>query len=600
MITKDVAAMVTYSFSYADEIGWKKNGTYPQNAKKSLRNQLKDDLLVFLGYLYDEESSSIFEQIDFINNTLQIYITREKFLEFRENCCSDSNVLGHVPLSLQYFVRDDTSPYSRRSGYGISLSKYLVNTFNDVGCYFIAFEGISDLEADRLARYIAMMNNYLDEFGLLKNKPASDYYAPQSRESYGSRNPYGSKSSITRKPSRSSGSVAADILSSVLLGGSYRGRSAFGSRSYGRYSGSYEEEPYTSERADLDAMAMIYKYNMAHEDKGTNFDEGMLFSTPSGQVDRSMMIDNSGEAVPDENPVTPKNSNEPASKYKELEDMTGIKIHDANDTEDINGLMNELNSLIGLENVKMSLSNLINLVKVNKMRREMGLKTPDMSLHLVFSGNPGTGKTTVARLLAAIYHKLGVVSKGQIIEVDRAGLVEGYVGQTAQKTSKVIDSAMGGVLFIDEAYTLTSAEGNDFGQEAVDTLLKRMEDDRGDLIVIVAGYTDEMKDFIDSNPGLKSRFNKFIEFSDYASDELLRIFKLMCSNQDYVMTGDTEEYVKEHLQKLTQSGEENFANAREVRNYFERCLERQANRIINETVVDANTLTTLKLDDVKE
>ena len=570
MITKDVNAMVTYSFSYADEIGWKKNGIYPQDAEISLRAQLKNDLLVFLGYIYDENSSDIYEQIDFINDTLKIVISKENFIRFMNDNCAEEKVLAEPPLSLVYFVRDDISPYSRRAGYGMSLAKYLVNTFNDVGCYFIAFKGISNLEADRLSKYIAMMNNYLDMFGLLKNSPASvrqafpayDYDDPRAKDSYNSK---GAKA----------GAVFADVLNMAFFGPSYRRRSGQDSR------------PYSRSRADLDAAKMIQAYNMAHAESGTGFDMDMLRNTPNGSVDRSMVVE-SGETVSS------------FSEQKMPKDIDGVQIHEANHAEDIDGLMDELNSLIGLESVKSSLNNLINLVKVRKMREEMGLKVPEMSLHLVFSGNPGTGKTTVARLLSKIYHQLGVVSKGQMIEVDRAGLVEGYVGQTAQKTAKVCDSAMGGILFIDEAYTLANNDGQDFGQEAIDTILKRMEDNRGDFIVIAAGYTEEMNDFISSNPGLKSRFNKFIEFPDYSGEELLDIYRLMCQSQDFVLTGEAEEYVGRFLARLSEKHEENFANAREVRNYFERCIERQAGRIVKEPVVDENTLTTIHLMDVEE
>ena len=644
MITKDVAAMVTYSFSYADEIGWKKNGTYPQDAKLTLRNQLKEDLLVFLAYLYDDDSSEIYEQIDFINNTLQIVISRENFLIFRDQNCDEEKILSEVPASLKYFVKDDISPFSRRSGYGISLAKYLVNTFNDVGCYFIAFRGISDLEANRLSQYINMMNNYLDSFGLLNNNPNAvrRQMADNSAEY---RNAYdrdqamiaankardmasspldGMDISYTNASSNRS-SLLADALTTVLFGGSLTYASELGSIFGGRRRGFFgnrkrnEEKPYTKSRAALDAALIIDDYNQKREDLGTGFDEDMLFHTPNGSIDMGMVVDKNGEACSDSpefdntadnigSVFGAKSGYENNAKSKrlgveekaKLEDLTGIKIHEANDTEDIGCLMNELNSLIGLDSVKDGLNNLINLVKVNKMRKEMGLKTPDMSLHLVFSGNPGTGKTTVARLIAGIYHKLGVVSKGQMIEVDRAGLVEGYVGQTARKTSEVIDNALGGVLFIDEAYTLTNAEGNDFGQEAVDTLLKRMEDDRDDLVVIVAGYTDEMKDFIDSNPGLKSRFNKFIEFPDYSGEELFSIFKLMCDNQDYSLTGDSSDFVKQFLNEMVSVKTKNFANAREVRNYFERCIERHANRIVQIANIDANVLTTVKLEDVKE
>lgn len=583
MITKDVAAMITYSLSYADEIGRKKNGTYPQDAEISLRDQLKNDLLVFLGYIYDEKSSDDFSQLDFINNSLQIIITRENFLRLRNDKSLRPDILDRVPLSLQYFIKDDLSPYTRRAGYGISLSKYLINTFNDVGCYFAAFNGISDYEADRIAEYIGMMNAVLDSAGLLEMTPA------QVRASMG----------IIDKPERRPREY--DDFGRSYFGGRGIGslfgqysKNTIGNLLWGRsYNQGSDDRPYTSRQADMDAMIMMNNYNMMHAEEGTGFDESMLRKAPSGRVDRSVSIEGSDNTSDNTSSNNSNNTSNYTSNYTSEQPTLS-------DTENLDSLLQELNSLIGLKTVKKELNNLINLVKIRRLREEMGLKTPDMSLHLVFSGNPGTGKTTVARLLAEIYHQLGVVSKGQFVEVDRAGLVEGYVGQTAQKTSKVCDEAMGGILFIDEAYTLTKSDGQDFGQEAVDTLLKRMEDNRADFIVIVAGYTEEMKEFIDSNPGLKSRFNKFIEFPDYNGDEMYKIYDLMCCSQDYVLTQDASQFVKDYLYNMTLEGEENFANAREVRNYFERCVERQASRIVTSDNIDANKLTTLCIEDVKE
>ena len=269
--------------------------------------------------------------------------------------------------------------------------------------------------------------------------------------------------------------------------------------------------------------------------------------------------------------------------------------------ETLEQLMEELNSLIGLKSVKQDLMNLINLVKVRKLREERGMKQPDITLHLVFSGNPGTGKTTVARLLAKIYKVLGVVSEGQLIEVDRSNLVAGYIGQTATQTAEIVESAIGGILFIDEAYTLTkSGDEKDFGQEAVDTLLKLMEDNRDDLIVIVAGYTDKMEEFVNSNPGLKSRFNKYIFFNDYSGKELTSIYNFMAKNQEYMTDEESSKYVQEYLTKRAKAHEENFANAREVRNYLERCIERQASRIVDIENISDDDLKTLTIDDVKE
>lgn len=261
--------------------------------------------------------------------------------------------------------------------------------------------------------------------------------------------------------------------------------------------------------------------------------------------------------------------------------------------------MEELEELIGLSTVKHDVEELIGLAKVQKMREEKGMKTVPVSLHLVFSGNPGTGKTTVARILAKLYKEIGILSTGQLVETDRSGLVAGYVGQTAIKTQKKIEEAMGGVLFIDEAYTLNQ-EGENFGQEAIDTILKAMEDHRDKFVVIVAGYTELMKNFVNSNPGLKSRFNKFFEFPDYTVDELKQIFKLQCDKYQYKLTEEAEEAVKKEIERLEATKGENFANAREVRNLFERIITNQASRVSELEDVDEERLTTITIEDIED
>ena len=241
--------------------------------------------------------------------------------------------------------------------------------------------------------------------------------------------------------------------------------------------------------------------------------------------------------------------------------------------------MEELNSLVGLETVKKEVKNLMNLVKVRKLREENDLPVPPMSFHMVFLGNPGTGKTTVARLVSGLYAAIGVLSKGQLIEVDRSGLVAGYVGQTALKTQEVIQSALGGVLFIDEAYSLSSGGENDFGREAIETLLKAMEDHRKDLVVIVAGYTGPMEGFITSNPGLESRFNRYFYFPDYNGEQLMEIFRIQCRKNSYTLTPEADAEALKMFTQLYEERDENFGNGRDVRNCFEDMIVRQSNRV---------------------
>jgi len=244
-------------------------------------------------------------------------------------------------------------------------------------------------------------------------------------------------------------------------------------------------------------------------------------------------------------------------------------------------LLERLDALIGLDNIKQSVKSLINYVKIRKLREENELPNPPLSLHMVFSGNPGTGKTTVARILSELYRAIGVLSKGQLVEVDRSGLVAGFVGQTALKTSEAVKNALGGILFIDEAYALApeTGSGNDFGREAIETLLKMMEDHRDDLIVIVAGYSEPMGRFITSNPGLESRFNRYFFFEDYNSEELNAIFGSICKKSEYVLTDDAEEYAIEFFRLLYDTRDENFGNARHVRNFFENIVTVHSDRV---------------------
>ncbi len=263
--------------------------------------------------------------------------------------------------------------------------------------------------------------------------------------------------------------------------------------------------------------------------------------------------------------------------------------------------MDELDRMIGLQKVKEEVHNLKSFVEVQQKLKEMGKETQKMSLHMVFTGNPGTGKTTVARIIARILHEIGIIPTEKLIECDRTSLVAKYSGQTASQTLQVVESALGGVLFIDEAYTLSSA-GDNFGQEAIDTLLKAMEDNRDNLIVIVAGYTNEMRDFIDSNPGLQSRFNMFLEFEDYTVPEMVQMFKLTCDSKGYVVADDAWQAVINEMTKINRNKSQTFANGRDVRNFFEKVLKKQNVRISR---LDINSLSemdfmTISKEDIVE
>lgn len=281
------------------------------------------------------------------------------------------------------------------------------------------------------------------------------------------------------------------------------------------------------------------------------------------------------------------------------DNKSDFEVESIEQIDDMKKVLEDINSMVGLDDVKKEINNLVNMLIIRKLRQERGFKQPIMSNHLVFTGNPGTGKTTVARKIAEIYRCLGILEKGHIVETDRAGMVAGYMGQTAEKVTALADKAMGGILFIDEAYTLSNykSEG-DFGQEAIDTILKIMEDRRENLVVIVAGYPKPMEEFLDSNPGLRSRFNKYIRFEDYTASQLLDIFKIMCREQDYKIDDKTLEKVLLRFGRMVANGDDNFANAREVRNYFEQVISRQANRIIGMGEGNVDMLVTITEEDL--
>ena len=257
------------------------------------------------------------------------------------------------------------------------------------------------------------------------------------------------------------------------------------------------------------------------------------------------------------------------------------------DTRTMEELMEELDALVGLKGIKEDIRSLMNFITITKLREERGLSVPTISYHLVFTGNPGTGKTTVARLVAGLYHRIGILPKGQLVETERSQLVAGYLGQTALKTADVIRQAMGGVLFIDEAYALVNDDQDTYGKEAIETILKAMEDHRDELVVIVAGYTELMHKFIESNPGFRSRFSKFFEFPDYTGEELLQIFLTFCKKNGYHLTEEAEAYLLLEFNDMYEHRDSHFGNGRSARNIFEKAINQQANRLAGVVGADA-------------
>lgn len=323
--------------------------------------------------------------------------------------------------------------------------------------------------------------------------------------------------------------------------------------------------------------------------------QSLQSALPSERTDEQTDSANRASDAASQKKPSQKTKQEEGTKSEEPEGSVQKEVPE----ESLEELLEKLNALIGLAGVKQEVTTLINLIKIKKIRDARGLETANISKHLVFLGNPGTGKTTVARLLSRIYKQLGVLEKGQLVEVDRGGLVAGYVGQTALKTKEKIDEAMGGILFIDEAYTLAKG-GSDFGQEAIDTILKAMEDNRENLVVIVAGYPDPMEQFLGSNPGLKSRFNKNILFEDYTEEELLSIFNSFCKPYSMTLSNEAECCIKAYLHWLVQNKPENFANGREMRNLFDFAVSNQANRLAEKADISDEELNEIAIEDLPE
>lgn len=286
--------------------------------------------------------------------------------------------------------------------------------------------------------------------------------------------------------------------------------------------------------------------------------------------------------------------------YITLQNLYKVETESSEDPRTLPELIEELNALVGLKTVKEKVSDLIVYQKVQKLRRDKNLNSAKSTMHLAFTGNPGTGKTTVARIVGRIYKQIGLLSKGHFVEVSRTDLIAGYQGQTALKVKKVIDEAKGGVLFIDEAYSITENDHSDsYGRECLTELTKALEDYRDDLVVIVAGYTEPMKHFFASNPGLKSRFNTFIEFPDYSALELQKMFLKLCKDNDYELEDAASHQILNYMEQQISEKSENFANGRLVRNLYDDVTMNHAKRVVKIPNPDRKTLSLICCSDLE-
>lgn len=511
------------------------------DGRMDLAHTFRTDMLHFLIYLVYSDGKVNKEEIKYINLLFGTQFDEKMLRDYADRWgLRSESIRDHAPRSLNSFVRSNIGGETGEiSDDYYDLVQLYVTTFNYIGNDLIACnEEVTNSEVQALSSYIELITQEIDRVrGDMEEYKPTIEFKPGSKVKQEETPDY-SYWTDSLQPSRTKLSAPK-----------------------------HSQEDIPAVREDRDN----------HADMRTSENVWTADTTDVGK---------------------PFRMREEQSAAQTLQDQKERK-KEFNTEMDIQTLLQQLNDLTGMQSVKTEINNMINLLKICKIRQENGLQTPPVTNHMVFLGNPGTGKTTVARILAKIYHGLGVLSKGHLVEVDRSGLVAGYMGQTSEKVTEVIEKAKGGILFIDEAYALANGQQGDFGQEAIDILNKAMEDNRDDLIVIAAGYHDEMQDFLDANPGLRSRFNRTIEFPNYDAAELLEIMTNRAKSLDYTLTGDAVQYVLDTFTRILACPPENFGNARSVRNYLDRVIHNQANRLIAENNFKEEDLTRLTLADVQ-